>query len=158
MFVFPAVMIVFTVIAGTDKNWSGLLSDPRYRLYAASFNLIGAVWLVWVLNELYERFQIPQRKQKLSLLVLLMLLSVLFQYTEASVLFKTLHLLFSYSLFFWLNLCLFDLRWLNRHVTGAYILLSALSFGLVLIGSSVTALSECVYVCTVSVLLSILLQ
>lgn len=127
-------------------NFTGLLNEEIICYFAYIVCAMGALLLFVKLKILFKRTSCKKANMYLAILFASLLLTILLPYQESGDFFSQLHLLFALLSFIVLHRILFEFKDFNRKITYFYLSCLLLSFMFVITFSSITGLSEYIFV------------
>lgn len=153
---FPLFLILLMCRAGIQEyNFTGLLNLPGQGIYIKAMACIILVWMlrtVWILA--YHRLQKPMSfRIRMILFTIFTLGAIATPYVDGSF-YATLHLFFSYSAAIFFNVMLYTLYPADNKIRTIYLAILFFCVLLCVAEGKITGLSELIYACMVSILLS----
>ena len=153
--VIPASHILLCVCSGSYyDNFTGLRTDSVFGIWFYITAICTAAYLFYALHTLGRQ---TIRKNELPILLLIMTVSLFMPYRSAGDLVSNIHIILAYAAFLYMNILLARIVDFNRRIISIYVCLLIPCILLIITAMSITGLSETIYVCGVSIILTQLL-
>lgn len=142
-------------IGFSERNLSGLLTEPSFFPFVHIAFLLMLAWLVFVLSRIAQPVSpLSRRVKEFSLMSVLIAMALFLGWDPDNGMIQTVHIILSYAAFVYMNVLFFRYCYMYEKERKIYLALAFTAFMISVAYGEVSGISEVLYASACSILLS----